>query len=100
MPDAVSAFDALLAISPQYTAAIYEKGIALLYLSRFQEACQTFDEALDLNPSLADAWLYKGIALVSLDQSEEAIAAFDKVAGPEPPADRGCGQERNCPHQP
>jgi tetratricopeptide (TPR) repeat protein len=54
------------------------KGRALYYQGKYEEALQAFDEALRLDPELATAWNNKGFALYELGKHIEAVRAIDE----------------------
>ena len=63
--DAVAAYDAVLALSPQNTTALYEKGIALTHLSpAFVMRSLRLKRQSNRTLGFADACLYKGICHV------------------------------------
>ena len=55
------------------------KGAALYYQGKYDEAIQAYNKALEINPQFADAWSSKGNALNSLSKYDEAIQACDKA---------------------
>ena len=66
----------LLAIKPNNTKALSEKGEALLKLKKFDEAIASFDKALAINPNNTDVLNGKGVALAKLKNFNEAIASL------------------------
>lgn len=85
---AVAAFDQALVLRPDDFDALYEKGLALVRLDRYEDAAASFARALRLRPEIAE--LRRQLALLSsqLDRHEEAPAAkepakaLEKVAAP------------------
>ncbi len=69
-----------ISASGQQTAEDWNnKGLALYYLGRYDEAIQAYDRAIEITPQFADAWRSKGVALVAQGKYDEAIQAYDKV---------------------
>ncbi len=71
--EAIEAYDAALVIRPDFTPALFNKGLALDELGRREEAIQAFDTALEVRPDLAEAMYMKIIALLMQQREEEAI---------------------------
>jgi tetratricopeptide (TPR) repeat protein len=55
------------------------KGNALCYQDKYDEAIKCYDEALRLDPNIAAAWNNKANALHHQGKYEEAIKAYDEV---------------------
>jgi tetratricopeptide (TPR) repeat protein len=75
--EAIVAYDASLALNPDYHEALTNKGVALSALGRKEEAITAYDAALALNPDDHSALHNKGVALSHLGRQEEAITAYD-----------------------
>ena len=58
--EAVAAYNNVLAIAPENTNALYEKGLALSHLGLYKDAVDVFEEVIEQNPALVDAWLLQG----------------------------------------
>lgn len=82
--NAITAYDAALAIEPDYINALYNQGLALLSLKRDDEAIAAYDAALAIKPDDPNALYKKGDALGYLKRYEEAIAAFDAALAIKP----------------
>jgi tetratricopeptide (TPR) repeat protein len=82
--DAITHFDKVLAIDPNYASALYNKGFTLSNLGMNEEAISYFDKALGLEPNYVDALNGKGIALYRLGNSSEAITYYDKALEVDP----------------
>ena len=50
--DALASYDQALRVRPDYTEALYNRGIALQELMRFEEALASFDSALRLSRTM------------------------------------------------
>ena len=59
--EAIASFDKALAINPNNTKALSEKGDALLKLKNFDEAIASFDKVLAINPNNTNALNEKGV---------------------------------------
>ena len=55
------------------------KGNALNYQGKYDEAIKAYEEAIRLDPNYVDAWYNKGIALDSQGKYDEAIKAYDEA---------------------
>jgi len=73
---AISAFDRVLQFYPDKYDALYNKGVALEDLGRYEEAITAYDNVLKIRPSDYEAWNSRGLALFNLDRYEEAIFSF------------------------
>jgi len=82
--EAIPYFDKALAINPNYTLALNNKGAALYGLGRYNESIAYFDKALSVNPGYTTALYNKGAALSKLGIYNESIAYFDKVLAIQP----------------
>jgi tetratricopeptide (TPR) repeat protein len=74
--DALAAYDAALAINPQYATAHYNRGLVLHDLGRQEEALVAFDAALVIDPQYANAHCNRGRVLRALGQRTNAINAY------------------------
>jgi tetratricopeptide (TPR) repeat protein len=82
--EAIPYFDKALAINPNYTLALNNKGAALYGLGIYNESIAYFDKALSVNPVYTTALYNKGAALSKLGIYNESIAYFDKVLATQP----------------
>lgn len=64
-------------INPNQPAAYNNRGIALYYLQRADEALKNYDHAITLNPGYAQAYYNRGIALNSMQRWDEALVSYD-----------------------
>jgi tetratricopeptide (TPR) repeat protein len=55
------------------------KGIALTYLGRFQDAINCYDSVLAIDPKNMATWSNKGNALKQLGQFKEAVNCYDRA---------------------
>ena len=55
------------------------KGGALYFLGKYDEAIKCYDKAIAIDPNDADAWNNKGLTLNSLGKYDEAITSYDKA---------------------
>lgn len=82
--DAIECFDnawALESDNPIYVSeAVYNKGLAWMFLGNYSNAINCFDEAIAANGSNAwAAWFSEGIALEKLDNYDGADFAFERA---------------------
>ena len=64
---------------PDYAEALYNRGITLHELKRFEEALASYDRALTLRPDYAEALSNRGLTLHELKRFEEALASYDRA---------------------
>jgi tetratricopeptide (TPR) repeat protein len=76
---AISAFDASLAINPNYPQTWYRRGYALGKLERHTEALASFEQAVKLQPNYHQAWFNQAIALYKLGNYIAALPFFDQA---------------------
>ena len=69
----------MLKIQPNNVKALYNKGLSLGSLGRYQDAIQYFDKVLKIQPNNVKALYNKGLSLGSLGRYQDAIQYFDKV---------------------
>jgi len=55
------------------------KGLALYFLGKYEEAIKCYDKAIEIDPNDADVWNNKGDSMDSLGKYEEAITSYDKA---------------------
>lgn len=58
---------------------LFNKGISLSILGKYEEANSCFDGILKIEPRDEEAWLHKGIVLGELNRHDEAIKCFDEA---------------------
>ncbi|MGJ4903302.1 tetratricopeptide repeat protein [Bradyrhizobium sp. HKCCYLS2058] len=93
--EALTCFDDLLALKPDFFEAQLERGKLLSRLQRFAEAVVSFDNALRINPQHLDVLMNKGEALHYLGRFADAIACYDQLLAAKPThlaaiINRGC----------
>ena len=59
--------------------AIYNSGLILKKLEKYEKALKCFENTLILKPNKVDAWYNKGLMLEKLGKSKEAVECLDKV---------------------
>jgi tetratricopeptide (TPR) repeat protein len=77
-PDAVQAFEGVLAIRHDDANSLYGLGRAQIGLRKFEAAAETFTRYTQLYPQDASGHYALGVALASLEKSSEARAQFQK----------------------
>jgi tetratricopeptide (TPR) repeat protein len=82
--EAITAYDAALAIKPDKHEALYNKGVVLSNLGRYEEAITAYDAALAIKPDKHEALYNKGVVLSNLGRYEEAITAYDAALAIKP----------------
>jgi protein O-GlcNAc transferase len=91
--EALSSYQAALAMSPLFAGAWYGTGNALHGLGRYAEAITSFDRALELKPDYAEALLNRGHALLALGQPGPALECFQRALALDPQSRLALG---NC----
>lgn len=90
--EALRRIDAALAGSPRFEAALYERGVALFELCRFDDARKVFGKVLAATPDHAHALYHLGLIEERAGEEETsarhlaAATAADPKAFPAPPA--------------
>jgi Flp pilus assembly protein TadD/predicted Zn-dependent protease with MMP-like domain len=70
--EALRRIDGALKASPQFAAAVYERGVALFELCRFEDARKTFEKVLASTPDHAHALYHVGLIEERLGQDPAA----------------------------
>jgi len=81
---ALAAFDAALAIAPQFPEAHCNRGVALQELGRLDEALAALDRALALRAAYPLACFNRGNVLRVMGRPDDSLVAFDRATGLEP----------------
>ena len=77
-------YEKALEADPKSVSALFNKGLALHHLDRYEEAINWYDKALLINPENTDAFYGKGAALRDSARDAEAITWFDKALEVDP----------------
>ena len=77
-------FDKILAIEPNFTEALFYKGLTLQDSGHYEEAVQWYDKILSRDPNNVYALNNKGSALYKLGNFSEAIEYLDKALAIDP----------------
>lgn len=79
--DAISSFKKAIALSKEYTDAIYYMGLSMKYNKQYEEAIEQFTKLEEINPKYWSWYHYEmGDAYTKIGKYDEAIAAFDKFS--------------------
>ena len=76
---AIVNYDKALAIAPNDTDVLVDKGIALGELKKFDQAIVDYDKALAIDPNDTRALGNKGHALLRLEKFDQAVNLLDKA---------------------
>lgn len=95
LEQAVASFDDAIAAAPDFGAAHMLRGIALLQLSRPEDALAAIDKSIDIgtrklgpnSEALAEPFYLRGAALSLMGRPEEALAALDRSLAVKPTAE-------------
>jgi hypothetical protein len=78
--EALTVYDAALAVVPGHAQTHLNRGNALSSLGRSVEAVAAYDRALSINPDQGSALIGRGGALQALNRHRDAITDFDRAA--------------------
>jgi tetratricopeptide (TPR) repeat protein len=81
---ALAAYDAALAIAPDYHPALTNKGCVLSSMGCYEEAIAAYNAALTVKPNYHLALFNKGNVLGKLGRYKESIAAYDAALAIKP----------------
>ena len=82
--EAVDAFQKVIALSPQDSAAHSNLGVTLKELGRLDEALASYTQAIALKPDYAEAHSNLGNTLKELGRLDEALARFNRAIALKP----------------
>jgi predicted O-linked N-acetylglucosamine transferase (SPINDLY family) len=77
--EAIEAYDRALALAPDNTLVLNNRGAALNEIKLHEEALATFDLAVALAPDYAEAYYNRGNALKGLRRIAEALESYEKA---------------------
>ncbi|HEU5017761.1 MAG TPA: tetratricopeptide repeat protein, partial [Pseudolabrys sp.] len=86
--DAIKAYDAAIALDPDFAEAHGNRASIVAQAGFPDEALKSFDRALALDPTAVADWINRGVLLHELGRFEEALADYDKALtlAPEDPS--------------
>ncbi len=79
MQAAILDFNEALKIKPDYTTALYNRGVAFHDLKQFDKAMADFNEAIKFDPTMGDAYHNRGLVKDKLGKFQEAIKDFNRA---------------------
>jgi tetratricopeptide (TPR) repeat protein len=88
--EALAAFDAAIALRPDYAEAHNSRGIVLASVGRLVEALVSFDKAIAQKPDYAEAFNNRGMILQDLQRLDDALGSFRKAIALQPDNARAC----------
>ena len=65
---AISAYDMVLRLKPDFAEAYYNRGTAKTFIAEYEAAIADFDEAIRLNPEFLEAYYNRGLTKSTLNQ--------------------------------
>ena len=77
--DAITLYEQVIKLNPNYVEAYIGKGLSLEYLDRFEEALSAFEQAILLKPENAYAYELKGSILTDLGYYDQALLAYERA---------------------
>jgi predicted O-linked N-acetylglucosamine transferase (SPINDLY family) len=81
---AIEYFDKAISVSPDYSEAYLDRGLALYALKRHEEALKSYNEAIALNSESAEIYINLGVILEVLNRWDEAFVSYDKAIAIKP----------------
>ncbi len=75
---ALSLFNKALKKEPKNTVALYNKGLALNQLKKYQDAISCFDQVIEINPKDAPSYNNRAIAMAEIGNLDGAMEYYDK----------------------
>jgi tetratricopeptide (TPR) repeat protein len=82
--EALEYFGKALALNPNDSVTLSNKGSTLVELKRYSEAIEFAAKSLALNPNNAKAWNLKGVAYSWLGRNAEALGSYEKALAIDP----------------
>lgn len=82
--EAISAFDRMLLLNPDFSEGYYNRGVAFSQMGRTYEAVQDYSMAVNLSPKFYNAHLNLGLALEALKDHDQAVQSFTQAIDIEP----------------
>ena len=76
---AISDYNKVIELNPQYAYAYYNRGIAKYDLEDYRGAISDYNKAIELNPQYAEAYYNRGIAKRKLEDYRGAISDYNKA---------------------
>ncbi len=95
---AISSWDKVLELNPNFSQAWHNRGSALANLGKLDDAIASFDQAIAINPNDHLAWNNRGNVFYNLQNWEEALSCWNHVVEIQPEYyqswyNRGCALE-------
>jgi tetratricopeptide (TPR) repeat protein len=87
LTDAIAGYEQAIEINDQLTKAHHNRGVACVFLGRYEEAIEYFTQAIaktsmpESEPVVASAYINRGCANAKLCRYEEAIEDFGRALG-------------------
>jgi len=77
-PEAILAYDRVIAIEPDDYPSWYKKGNVLKKVNRSEEALQAYQKAIDLSGGFSEVWHNRGVIFYNQNNDAEAINAYSR----------------------
>jgi predicted O-linked N-acetylglucosamine transferase (SPINDLY family) len=77
--EALTCFDAALALKPDYVEALVNRASVLLGLNRLEDTLAGLDKVVRLRADIPQAWNNRGNVLALLDRGDDALASYDRA---------------------
>ena len=79
LDEALTSYDKVLLIKPDYAEAYYNRGNTLGELGRYDEALASYDKAISIQSNYAAAFYIQGVMLQELKRFDEAVESYDNA---------------------
>ena len=84
LEDALASCELALEVKPNYPESLFNRGIILGELKRYEKALTSYDLALKLRPNYAEALSNRGNVLHELKRYGEALTSYDRALAVQP----------------
>ncbi|MDJ0534500.1 MAG: tetratricopeptide repeat protein [Xenococcaceae cyanobacterium MO_207.B15] len=82
--EAVSAFEKVIELDPNFDKAYYAMGLAFGYQREYEQAVRAFKKATEINPTPYYYWRYLGLSYTQLENYAEAKKAYNTAISKNP----------------
>ena len=82
--EAVSAFEKVIELDPNFDKAYYAMGLAFGYQREYEQAVRAFKKATEINPTPYYYWRYLGLSYTQLENYAEALIAYNTAISKNP----------------
>ena len=84
LDDALSYYDKVISLKPDYAEAYNNRGNVLLDMKRYDDAILSYERAFALKPDFPEAYNNRGIALYELKRYDQAVISYERAISLKP----------------